>query len=1459
VTEFEKLLDDVMHGNSNLAPIRAWLDKNLPSPDCDHEALLDIVEKAHERGLSLPVAHVLRTHIQAAKPTAEEFPFELEPAPELDQPNGSSPDKTVITAPPAGAEKTQINKPANPEKTQITTPGQDFTRPGDESTLQKGSTTAPPRPEDADATINMSTTGGKTVITQTDRHGNQDDVVTQTYGRQPAAEYDPFAMDNSPTAGRSGTTGSSWKTSTGLKASGGSDNLGTGSVLKDRFELISVLGEGGMGKVYKARDLLKVEAKDKNPYIAVKTLSGDFKQHPESFIALQRESSKAQRLAHPNIATVFDFDRDGGTVYMTMELMEGEELARYIKHLPAGGLPVSEAMGLIKQLCDGLAYAHSKSLVHSDFKPGNAFLLKDGTLKLLDFGIARASKTKLDASGETTVFDPGQLGALTPAYATVEMFDGLDPDPRDDIYALACVSYELLTGKHPFNKLSAPKVLEKGLKPVPVNKLNKRQNRALMRALSLKRDDRTASVEEFWEDIRPKKSYLKQYSIGGSIALLVLVLLGYKPVVDYIHTRRNNQVIAQIESGSVSVPQSLQMIATLDKDSQRYILDNAKDRIIKYFEQQAEDMVDDTKGKYNFDSALNEINTATQYYSDSAELAQERASLNTRLNNLILKMNDQFQAALKDGKLMPEEGEDITDTIKILQAAEPKSTLLNNPVLIGRYADMIRQNVNSNDYQQADQVLKVALNYAPKDAELLNLQDQVTRELKREQDAQLIAQLESRIKAAAPHLHDLNDFEKVRDDMLKLHALNPGDALLQKLNDPLKSALQNALVNATQQKQWGQAESTLYAYSHLLSIQDLLAQRQSLSKAEVQAGYVPADMQSRLQQVQQHRDAITKLVSNAKYDSDWDAQLLGTFQETIALLQPNDMSWFETMRDNIAHAYIKLAEQMAQQDRFDAADNLLENGQLYAPELADFGQAKQAIAQAQNSFQQQQAERQRLAQVTNLENTFQLQTKAGKMSDADKTYAVLQKQLPATDPFFTDTAPKQYALGYLNLANNSAVSGDYRHAVTFVQAGLKYAQLDELKKALVDYSNQAERASLLSMVDSMQASDMTSLKNRLNQVEKLFPKEEAKVSDSLMKKLAQRIEDLKNAGDLVTANDLLTAAKQTFTESQLIQRINLPKPQLPSKFAKLGRAAMAQNDLTKAQSYFDEGQTQEAGNADLQAFGNQLQAAKAKANQYYVAYQQYMQSGQAGQAKEYLAYAMRLWSDNPTYEADYKRSFATSQASTQSNNGGRSCTEDLAGYGRQGRAECYDKLGDIRGPTLVVVPAGDGNQSFAIGKYEVSTGQWNDYCRTSGQCTASGADSGLPITNIPYSQVKQYIAWLSDKSGEHYFLPSFDQWKYAASVGGTDTNHDFNCQVTLGGQVIKGLSMVNIETGRANAWGLTNYVGNAQEWVRSGAGVAAAGGDYQDPLSQCSTSLLRPDNGSANAVTGFRVARDNDK
>jgi serine/threonine protein kinase len=726
VTDFEKLLNDILQGKGNLAPLRAWLDKSLKKPGSDTGAMLASLDKAQTAGLSEPVVRAIRTHIESVSPEAAgkkadaEFPFELE----------------EMT--PKSAEKTQIQAKSG-EKTVISGAG-DKTRPAADRSMAAGGDRTmiqQPATEDPNATMRTDKGQGRTVITRSaapseDATTRSGSGKTQVTGGN---ETDPFAIDSHPTGARSGsnpTTGTSWRTSTGLKASGGGDNLGPGSVLKERFELMDVLGEGGMGKVYKARDLLKVEAKDKNPYIAVKTLTGDFKQHPESFIALQRESSKAQRLAHPNIATVYDFDRDGGTVYMTMEMMEGDELAKYIKHLPAGGLPVPEAMNIIKQLCDGLAYAHSKQLVHSDFKPGNAFLTKDGTVKLLDFGIARASKTRKDTVGETTVFDPGQLGALTPAYATVEMFEGLDPDPRDDIYALACVSYELLTGKHPFNKLSAPKVLEKGLRPAPVAKLNGAQNKALFRALALRRDDRTPSVEEFWDKIRPRKSRTKQYIAGGIAALLLLTFGLYLPISNYLHARRNSQVVAEIDANPANIPAALQKIGTFDKDSQRAVLDGAKDNIIKYFEDQADADVNEAKGQYNYAAATKIVADANGYYPDSAELAKYTQNLTQRKSNLILQLSQNFNTMMGANKLMPtSNGQDITGVIKVLRAADPGNSMLKDARLAHSYAQMVQQAVGDKDYVAANNILKTGLDYAPSDAPKLNLENTVRRELKR--------------------------------------------------------------------------------------------------------------------------------------------------------------------------------------------------------------------------------------------------------------------------------------------------------------------------------------------------------------------------------------------------------------------------------------------------------------------------------------------------------------------------------------------------------------------------------------------------------------------------------------------------------------------------------------------------------------------------------------------------------
>ncbi|MGQ0659007.1 MAG: serine/threonine-protein kinase [Chromatiales bacterium] len=302
--------------------------------------------------------------------------------------------------------------------------------------------------------------------------------------------------------------------------------LTLGSVIKERFILDEVIGVGGMGTVYKGRDVLKVEARDRNPHVALKVLNEDFKKHPDAFIALQREASRQQRLAHPNIATVYDFDRAGETVFVTMEYMEGQPLNQFLRKLvrPQGGLRFAEAYPIIRGLGEALSYAHEHGIVHSDFKPANCFLTKSGIVKVIDFGIARVIKRREDM--EKTLFDPRKFGALTPAYASPEMLNNGDPDPRDDIYALACVAYELLAGRHPFDKKSANQARDRKMVPGPIKGLTRQQMRALTHALAFARDARTGSVRDFLDELGGKHRLPNILLIAGALlAAIVLAIV----------------------------------------------------------------------------------------------------------------------------------------------------------------------------------------------------------------------------------------------------------------------------------------------------------------------------------------------------------------------------------------------------------------------------------------------------------------------------------------------------------------------------------------------------------------------------------------------------------------------------------------------------------------------------------------------------------------------------------------------------------------------------------------------------------------------------------------------------------------------------------------------------------------------------------------------------------------------
>jgi hypothetical protein len=297
-----------------------------------------------------------------------------------------------------------------------------------------------------------------------------------------------------------------------------------GLVICDNYRLEEKLGEGGMGVVWKAIDLIQEAGDARDSHVAIKFFSRDFKHHPDALRALVREFDRYQRLNHPNIVKAHNLDHFGSTFFMVMELLKGVPLNEFIKTHP-NGLSLTEAKPIIKGMADALAHAHQKGIAHLDFKPANVFYDPDQKIaKVIDFGIARP----LDPTErEKTRFDPGTLQALTDAYASYEMLSDLDPDQRDDIYGLACVTYELLSGKHPFNRKTAITAKDEKRSPKPLPGLKPQQNKALLRGLAFHRNDRTPTADEFLADLFQKKPEHPLGCLVGVMLLLLVIVAGF--------------------------------------------------------------------------------------------------------------------------------------------------------------------------------------------------------------------------------------------------------------------------------------------------------------------------------------------------------------------------------------------------------------------------------------------------------------------------------------------------------------------------------------------------------------------------------------------------------------------------------------------------------------------------------------------------------------------------------------------------------------------------------------------------------------------------------------------------------------------------------------------------------------------------------------------------------------------
>jgi serine/threonine protein kinase len=208
------------------------------------------------------------------------------------------------------------------------------------------------------------------------------------------------------------------------------------------YEIVSPVGAGGMGEVYRARDTRL--GRD----VAIKVLPAAFSRDPERLRRFKQEAQVVAALNHPNILAIHDFGEHEGSPYIVTELLEGQTLRGW---LGGGAVPSRKATNTAEQVARGLAAAHDKGIVHRDLKPENIFITRDGRVKILDFGLAKLTAEETpDAETVPLQTEPGVVMG-TIGYMSPEQVRGLKADHRSDLFSLGAVLYEMLAGKRAFH------------------------------------------------------------------------------------------------------------------------------------------------------------------------------------------------------------------------------------------------------------------------------------------------------------------------------------------------------------------------------------------------------------------------------------------------------------------------------------------------------------------------------------------------------------------------------------------------------------------------------------------------------------------------------------------------------------------------------------------------------------------------------------------------------------------------------------------------------------------------------------------------------------------------------------------------------------------------------------------------------------------------------------------------
>ncbi|MCH8498331.1 MAG: serine/threonine protein kinase [Marinobacter sp.] len=428
-----------------------------------------------------------------------------------------------------------------------------------------------------------------------------------------------------------------------------------GLVLNDRYRIEALIASGGMSDVYKAVDLHLEAAGTRDCHVALKILRSELTQDANALNLLAREAAKSKRLSHPNIIRVHDLERDGDTWYIVMELLDGEPLSRMIQRAKPNGLAWKGGRAVLEQVASALAYSHQRGIVHADLKPSNIFFTRDGEIKLLDFGVAQALKPHQHTDflnprhdDETTIY------GYTPAYATPSLIDGKDPTVKDDLYALACISYELLSSRHPFDRQKLSREERASLKLSRPRRMPGRLWGAV-RTL-LKNEGASLNMAQFQTAMEPRQWRHLLYP-AGMAALAVLSVAIWQQGEQRVQAAEAALVDYQehathlAELGTLPTAELLGALDALTPLERAGFLKLHEEAVLRHYAQRVEADLEPSGSSAlpNIPAALATLDEGLALYPRDQQLLERRESLSQRRQSLIAALAGELQARLSQG------------------------------------------------------------------------------------------------------------------------------------------------------------------------------------------------------------------------------------------------------------------------------------------------------------------------------------------------------------------------------------------------------------------------------------------------------------------------------------------------------------------------------------------------------------------------------------------------------------------------------------------------------------------------------------------------------------------------------------------------------------------------------------------------------------------------------------------